>query len=352
VTLQQDRPAWAAPKYEKAEVRKAGRSLVDPAVSPDQLEMALRIIDNWRASHAFPLNTFQVTLRRKAYEVDKECLVAQRLKRLSSIQDKLRRLPTMNLPQMQDIGGCRAVVSNVARVDELCRVYKDSDLKHQLLRRDDYIRGPKKSGYRGVHFIYRYFSPKKETYNGLQIEIQFRSKLQHAWATSVETVDTFLKQALKASQGDERWLRFFALMGSAIAHRERTPLVPDTPAEKGELLQELRKLARELEVARNLESFSAVLRIEEEQASLPGTRYYLLVLQPKEQTLNVSGYQAGELEKATDAYLEMERSLAGQPGAAAVLVAAESLVALRRAFPNFYLDTHVFLDAMRAAIDP
>jgi len=62
--------------------------------------------------------------------------------------------------------------------------------------------------------------------------MQIRSQLQHAWATAVETVGTFLQQALKSSQGDEGWQRFFALMGNAMAMRERRPPVPNTPTGK------------------------------------------------------------------------------------------------------------------------
>src|ERR1019366_9744121 len=98
-----------------------------------------------------------------------------------------------------------------------------------MLSEDDYVDHPKASGYRSYHLIYRYFSDKKATHNGLKIEVQIRSQLQHAWATAVETVGTFIQQALKSSQGEEDWLRFFALMGSAIAYREHGELVPDTP---------------------------------------------------------------------------------------------------------------------------
>lgn len=39
--------------------------------------------------------------------------------------------------------------------------------------------------------------------------MQIRSKIQHSWATAVEVVGAFTKQALKASAGDPRWLDFF-----------------------------------------------------------------------------------------------------------------------------------------------
>ena len=42
-------------------------------------------------------------------------------------------------------------------------------------------------------------------------------------ATAVETVSTLRQQALKSSLGDPDWLRFFTLMGTAIAIREHAP---------------------------------------------------------------------------------------------------------------------------------
>ncbi|WP_457767666.1 RelA/SpoT domain-containing protein [Cyanobium sp. ULC082] len=77
-------------------------------------------------------------------------------------------------------------------------------LKHKLLRVDNYQAEPKPSGYRGIHLIYRYRSNKSETYNGLLLEVQIRSPLQHAWATAVETVGTFLKQSLKGTSKNLR----------------------------------------------------------------------------------------------------------------------------------------------------
>ncbi|MEO9230043.1 MAG: DUF6456 domain-containing protein [Devosia sp.] len=137
--------------------------------------------------------------------MDPDILVAQRIKRMSSIEMKLQRFPTMTLSQMQDIGGCRAVVSDASTVNDLVDSYLTSDLKHKLHTNDDYIISPKDTGYRGRHLIYRYYSDKIATYNDLKIEMQFRSQFQHAWATAVEIVGTFTRQALKSSQGEENW---------------------------------------------------------------------------------------------------------------------------------------------------
>lgn len=342
---------WAVPEHPHARVDRAGATLISGLFSPVEWEEALEIVNNWRSSHSFPMNTFQTTLRRNARLVDARSLVAQRLKRLSSTQAKLLRFPTLRLSQMQDIGGCRAVVSSAKRVDELREIYRKSDLKHTLVKEDDYIRKPKGSGYRSIHLIYRYHSDRSPTYEGLLIELQLRSRLQHAWATAVETVGTFLQQALKSSEGPEKWLWFFSLIGSAFARREGTPPVPGTPTSKTELLDTARRLARELDVNRRLESYGEALKVLEDK-NQANAKYFLLELRPAEDKLLVVGYEAGMLNRATSDYLKSEKSLAGQPGAQAVLVSAESLESLRRAYPNFFLDTHAFLQELKEALKP
>lgn len=341
--------AWTVPNHTKGEVDRAGRALVSDELFQPDLWHALSVLNNWRSSHSFPLNTFQVGLRQKARSVDPDALIAQRIKRLSSIEAKLRRFPRMNMSQMQDIGGCRAVVQNVAQVHELADVHRQSAFKHKLLRIDDYLTSPQTSGYRGIHLIYRYFSDRSPTYNGLQIEVQLRSQLQHAWATAVETVGTFLKQALKSSQGHAEWLRFFALMGSAIAIRERTNLVPETPARREELFSELRKTAAVLDVERRLAAYGDALQTLEDP-SVVDAHYYILALDPVADTITIRGYSKAELPIATQQYLEIERKLDGSTGAEAVLVSVDSIAALKRAYPNYFLDTRAFLMAVQRAL--
>ena len=137
--------AWAKPWFTRHEVNWAGRSLVQIFSNDDlsdfawrDFERAMEIIDNWRACHGYPLNTFQINLRRAARRLDTTALIAQRTKRLSSIFSKLRRFPNMKLSQMQDIGGCRAVVRSVAATRQLDQYYtKESGIKHALSTRDD-----------------------------------------------------------------------------------------------------------------------------------------------------------------------------------------------------------------------
>ena len=332
---------WASRIYEHREINDAGRTLVNSAATSAETNDALQIINNFRAAHSFPLNTFQVTLRKYARRIDRSALVAQRIKRLSSIQDKLRRYPHMELAQMQDVGGCRAVVTNIDHVRALYRAYDTSRIKHGRVRVKDYIAYPKASGYRAIHLVYRYRSDRSAKFKNTQIEIQLRSRDQHAWATAVETVGTMLSQALKSSRGEEQWLRFFALAASAIALKEGTPLVPNTPQNKDELISELRESTNALKVDARLKAYSGILQNLERKVR-KNPRYFLLEVDIANRQTKISQFQFNELEKATNQYLDVEKSLSDSDGEA-VLVSVESLKSLRAAYPSYFFDTRSFL---------
>jgi hypothetical protein len=344
---------WAKPLYSKKAVNRAGDVLVKPfnLDTFDHIEYieALDVINNFRSIHGHPLNTFQTTLRIKGRQIDPDIIVAQRVKRLSSIDYKLRRFPKMTLSQMQDIGGCRAVLTDVGMVNDLVASYLSSDLKHKLHTNDDYIAEPKPSGYRGRHLIYVYHSDKIETYNGLKIEMQVRSQYQHAWATAVEIVGTFTRQALKSSQGEEGWLRFFALMGSAIARIEGTALVPSTPLNADDLIHELRSAEQALNAVSRLAAFStAPYQIETE--GVGKNHFFLMELDVQTNELKIRSYPQNQLEQATQDYLEVEKRSKNNIAQDAVLVSVDSLSALRRAYPNYYLDTDIFVGLVKDAL--
>src|SRR5258706_376170 len=181
----------------------------------------LDIVENWRAAHAFPLNTFSMTLKNRGEHIHAATITAQRLKRLESITFKLMNEPNMKLSQMQDIGGCRSILPTLANLESMRQLYTTKPA-HLFTSEKDYIAKPKPTGYRGVHLKYRFVSKNKTSkpWNQLKIEIQLRTALQHKWATAVEAVGTFTEQALKSNKGNKEWLRFFALMASVYALRE------------------------------------------------------------------------------------------------------------------------------------
>jgi hypothetical protein len=96
----------------------------------------IAVVDNWRSCHAYPLQVIKMTLLRRAKKIDPDALIAQRLKRRPSIEIKLRDNPAMQLSQMQDLGGCRAVLSSVSQVRKLVAKYKEFHSKSPKDRSD------------------------------------------------------------------------------------------------------------------------------------------------------------------------------------------------------------------------
>jgi ppGpp synthetase/RelA/SpoT-type nucleotidyltranferase len=150
---------------------------VDPSAPDDQLEWAIGVINNWRSSHSYPLLNFRINLRRKVKTIEANALVAQRIKRLQSIKAKLQRESSMQLSQMQDIGGCRAVLRSVKQVERLVESYRKSSFAHLFKGEKNYIAHPKGDGYRGHHLIYQYKSlpNQNSAYDKLRIEVQIRT---------------------------------------------------------------------------------------------------------------------------------------------------------------------------------
>jgi hypothetical protein len=236
---------WVKRGHSKGEIDKSGGVLIpwwtDPdAKLDDPLYQAYKVVENWRTSHGLPLNVVQAVLRSRSQRVEANVIVAQRLKRFSSILNKLVRESAMKLSQMHDLGGCRAILSNVPAVRTLFEMYRGEPVllsDETSLRCYDYISNPKDDGYRGIHVVVRYH-PRQQSrapWDGQRIEIQLRTKLQHAFATAVETVTTFTREPLKFGAGPAEWRRFFSVMGSALGVREGTPLVNGTPQNEQEL---------------------------------------------------------------------------------------------------------------------
>ncbi|MBN3017364.1 hypothetical protein JXX18_16350, partial [Ruthenibacterium lactatiformans] len=79
-----------------------------------------------------------------------------------------------------------------------------------------------------------------DTYNrNMLIEIQFRTHLQHLWATAVETMGLFTKEAIKSGQGDAEVKRFFQLASALIAKKENQPIPPNVVDDIDEIISEL-----------------------------------------------------------------------------------------------------------------
>jgi len=351
---------WEKQRYSKWEINNAGKILSNSKISEEERNKATEILDNWRASHSYPMHIFQMRLRDKSKKVDNNSLTAQRLKRIPAIIYKLQRRyygnnPSMKLYQMQDIGGCRAVLSSVALAKKLYNeYYLKGDLKHKLVNKKDYITEPKSDGYRSLHLVYAYKSDKgMKKFNGLLTEIQIRSGLQHIWATTVETAGFFTRQAIKSNEGGLEWINFFKLISSAFARMENCPIVPDTPKSEEELYSEIRKKEKELKFIDKIESWSNAMEFIDKEIKPKAkkkAKFFLLELDILDKKTIIKAYTEKEEQKAIYEYAMLEKRHSGSKDYDIVLVGADNINDLKKAYPSYFLDTTEFLRYLQKII--
>jgi putative GTP pyrophosphokinase len=230
--------------YSKSKVDRAGQTLADylrtivdskaSAIerSPEVID-AIEIIDWWRGEHAKPLSRVAANLRYYAAEHEAPA-VAQRLKKFPTIIDKLLRQPTMKLSRMADIGGVRAVLPNQAAAYAVAgRLRKN----WTITKFRDYVAEPKADGYRALHLINRN--------HGRLVEVQLRTRLQDAWANSVEVDARRIAPGLKFGAGPQKLRDFYVVSGEFMAIADQG--LPVDPA----LYRRLMELREQVVTLRN-----------------------------------------------------------------------------------------------------
>ena len=275
-------------------------------------------------------------------------ITAARLKRMHSIRRKLRRIG-LNLSQLQDLGGCRAILPNMSSLGDLSDAIA-SQLRHEVRGIDDYITEPKADGYRSFHVKlgYRGREPGQAVHDGRRIEVQIRTEIQHSWATAVEAVGMFRGEDLKASRGSEDWLRLFLLMSAELAEVEDCAIPEGVPSTRKARKPEIRTLVRRLDAIRTLENLSYAIEATDffvHPREKPS--HFLLRYDNEENTVNVSFYFSPM--NASASYDEAERrdNLMDGNTANVVLIEVDKLEHIREAYPNYFGDVQLFKGALK-----
>lgn len=328
----------------KGDVNRAGDTLRTASSDSAEFVEALRVMQNWRNLHAVPLNSVNMSLRAVSRGFDGNPLVARRLKRAPTIVNKLRSNSGMALSRMHDIAGARVILDDCIALHRLIERLDHSRIRHEVVRDYDYLSKPKPDGYRSLHRVYRFkgTGPTAD-HDGLLVEVQLRTRTQHAWATAVETVGTFLRQQLKRREGDQDWLSFFRHVGSAFAHLEGENPDPAIGFTRDELFEYVREEARRIGVKRKLAAFAKALEVSSQDSN---HGVFLLHLRAGPDSddalaLDVRAYPLSDFATAEAEYRRMEEGAGSSDDV--VLVSAASTKGLMRAYPNYFLDTGAFL---------
>lgn len=326
------------PWISKRRVDAAGEALRKKDLS----EADAAVLDAWRGAHTYVINTFQALLRNRAKGQKIE--VAQRLKRRATIVDKIvNREKEMDLSRMDDIAGCRLIFGSMEHLYEFRKQVHGARFNHKRKNeadRYDYIKKPKELGYRAVHDIYAYKNNTKSgsLFNGLHIEIQYRTQAQQAWATAVELITQLTKYEPKFNRNADKHVALFKIASEIIArvHEDKRSCHPDLKEkELVERLEDLEEEARAIDFLRRLQMYKWI----DETAR---SKNVILQLK-KDSDLKVHSYDT-ELE-ASAALFELEKA---NPDDDIVLVGADTVADVMSSFRNYFKDAGQFLILLRS----
>lgn len=329
------------PGGSKTRVNRAGDALRSGNPTSDDL----RVFEEWRLAHRHVLNTFQALIRNRIKKEGVNAIVAQRHKRKSTIIDKLNRYPRMQLSRMDDVAGCRIILDDINSIYSLRGSMHKARVRHILKNGEDkydYIKRPKHSGYRGIHDIYSYIpqSYKSEIYKGLLIEIQYRTKIQHSWATTVEIIGNITENDPKFNRGDEKYMRIMALSSEILSRAYESRHGPLPEVDNADLVKEFLFLDRELNLISRLSAIKGA------RSHIISKKNVILVLK--------SGYHENieiySFEYATDALENLIKLEEKYPDSDVVLVRANTSDDVLFSYKNYFSDAKDFVDLIRKAI--
>jgi hypothetical protein len=332
-------------EYSMKDVKRAGEIIAGElswsADSEPAIREAFQIANNWRDAHAYPMRSVRYSLIWFMRHHNLEGITAARLKRMQAIRRKLRRIPH-NMSQLQDLGGCRAILPAISDVRSLVALLKERS-RHHLRNEDDYISNPKKDGYRSHHLMLSYRGKgDAAVHDDRRIEVQIRTRLQHSWATAVEAVGLFRREDLKGNHGSPDWLQLFKLMSAEFAVAEGCQEPPNVPPHN-ERIVEIKNLAQALGATNMLDNLSYAVRATDvyvEPSSKPS--YYLIQFDNATKQVTLSPYF---LPKSAVLEYDNAESFDNQTGKDTtniVLVEADKLENLKDAYPNYFGDVQLF----------
>ncbi len=333
-------------KYGRHQIDKAGQIILTSTKKED-VAQSIEKVNDWRTLHLIVLDELQKAvipvLERNNIKIQ---FTSRRLKRLPSIIYKLDINPEMRLGGMQDIGGLRVVVTSMQDMSNCIKtITDDSPKSFKLCKIMNYIIEPKSSGYRSVHFVYQYIS-EDNNINGMKVELQLRTKLQHNWAMAVETAGLITKTPLKSSQGDDKWLNFFKIVSSLFCIKEGTEIMAEHKEQKFDVKALMIELYKSNEENRYCDTLK-VLSVTNSQAKKERYKngYYLLNIDFKTKRVNITSFPKEKEEEASQIYSEQEKQIEDDKNAV-VLVSVPKMKELQEAYPSYFLDTTEFIQVI------
>ena len=132
---------YPQPEFSRREVTRSGEFLSQRAPwSPDvhaEFIRVFRVAYNWRDAHQYPMRRLRYEMAGKIRTLRLQAITAARAKRMQSIRKKLTR-SSITLASIQDLGGCRAILTSIADVHQLVALYRLGASAHDIQKDTSY----------------------------------------------------------------------------------------------------------------------------------------------------------------------------------------------------------------------
>ncbi len=221
------------------------------------------------------------------------------------------------------------------------QTYLRGSRKFKLLdeKTKDYIQNPKDDGYRSIHQIFEYKDVSKRC-----LELQIRTQLQHYWATAVEVLGMKTQAKIKQGEGEQHYKVFLKLCSALFCIQENTPIVEEYKnLDKREICKKIRELDKKYNILKQLSGLAVSSKNIENQAQLKQNYYFIVLLNLNRRTLIIYGYKKNNLQAAEDHYTYLEQQSKRNGDTDVVLISLDKIKLLKRAYPNYYLDSSSFI---------
>jgi hypothetical protein len=241
---------------------------------------------------------------------------------------------------MDDVAGCRLIFDSIDELNAFRTEFHRARFKHERKNEQDkynYIKNPKLTGYRGIHDVYAYDvnSDAGRSLKGLLLEIQYRTTIQHAWATTVEVIGFITESQPKFQQGDKRYQEAMAYASEILARAFEGLRGPYPDLTDQEVVK------RFLDCDEELGLLSLLRGLNSADAEVSSNRNTILIFSP-DGTLDVRTFR--DAPDALRALFDLELE---QPGRDIVLVRADTPEQVRYAFKNYFSDAGEFISLVK-----
>lgn len=315
--------------YTGGDINRLGERLLERKgkhISNDDLDL----LQAHRLSFTEPLFKIFKELTYHKSSVQRSAIIAFRLKRISTIINKVIRKPKMQLNRMWDIAGIRIIFGDEVSARKMVNLILEKYEVRGKVR--NYFEKPKTIGYKAFHIYIT------EPESGKVIEVQIRTRDTHNWATLVEITDVLYNTRLK-EEGYENNVtlgRFHHLVSS---EKELEP------EEANFIYKTLDKYDFITKLAETFRKNSSIVKKQWQEVN-SRDRYFLIELS-SDSVPKLSGYK--NYEKAEKDYFNAYKK---DEGALIVLTSIHkpSFEQISIAYANYILSYHRFIEDVQEII--